>query len=336
MDLNTVWFILIAVLFTGFFFLEGFDYGVGTLLPFLGKNDAERRVIANSIGPFWDGNEVWLLTAGGAIFAAFPHWYATMFSGFYLALVLMLFALIGRGVAFEFRSKDRNPAWRATWDWVIFGGSAVPALLWGVAVGNLMTGVPIDAKMNYAGGFLNLLNPFALVCGIAFLSLFALHGATFLGLKTEGEIRKRARRAVTRLWAPTVVLVVLVVLAAYFVTGTFQAGAVPILAAAVAAVALLASGWAASRNREGWAFALTGATIAFATVMVFAGMFPRVMISSLNPLWSLTIYNASSSPYTLQIMTVVAVVFVPIVLLYQGWTYWTFRKRVGHGQQLEY
>lgn len=336
MDLNTVWFILIAVLFTGFFFLEGFDYGVGTLLPFLGKNDAERRVIANSIGPFWDGNEVWLLTAGGAIFAAFPHWYATMFSGFYLALVLMLFALIGRGVAFEFRSKDRNPAWRATWDWVIFGGSAVPALLWGVAVGNLMTGVPIDAKMNYAGGFLNLLNPFALVCGIAFLSLFALHGATFLGLKTEGEIRKRARRAVTRLWAPTVVLVVLVVLAAYFVTGTFQAGAVPILAAAVAAVALLASGWAASRNREGWAFALTGATIAFATVMVFAGMFPRVMISSLNPLWSLTIYNASSSPYTLQIMTVVAVVFVPIVLLYQSWTYWTFRKRVGHGQQLEY
>jgi cytochrome d ubiquinol oxidase subunit II len=191
-DLNTLWFILITVLFIGYFILEGFDYGVGILLPFLGKDDQDRRVMINTIGPFWDGNEVWLLTAGGAIFAAFPHWYATMFSGFYIALVLMLLALIVRGVAFEFRSKDQHPAWRRTWDWAIFVGSFIPALLWGVALGNLLIGVPIDANMNYVGGFFNLLNPYALLGGLTTLSLFILQGAIFLGLKTEGQIAERA------------------------------------------------------------------------------------------------------------------------------------------------
>ncbi|HEX9014511.1 MAG TPA: cytochrome d ubiquinol oxidase subunit II, partial [Chloroflexota bacterium] len=280
MDLNTVWFILIAVLFTGFFFLEGFDFGVGMLLPFLGRSDTERRVIVNSIGPFWDGNEVWLLTAGGAIFAAFPHWYATMFSGFYLALVLMLFAIIARVVAFEFRGKDKRQGWRNFWDWMIFLGSSLPALLWGVAVGNLLMGVPIDAKMNYVGGFLNLLNPFALLGGLAFVSLFLTHGALFLSLRTSGEISARARSAATVAWLPTVVLVVLFVVGAFLATDIFvRPGLSPLPAAAVAAVALLAAGWLVRTGRGGWAFAATGITIIFATVMVFAGMFPRVMIS---------------------------------------------------------
>ena len=195
------------MLFTGFFFLEGFDYGVGILLPFLGKNDAERRAIINTIGPFWDGNEVWLLTAGGAMFAAFPNWYATMFSGFYLALVLMLVALIVRGVAFEFRSKDGKPALAGLWDWMIFAGSLVPALLWGVALANIVRGVPIDANMQYVGGFLNLLNPYALLGGLVSLTVFTLHGAIFLTLRTTDEVLERARDARVRLWLPAVVLV---------------------------------------------------------------------------------------------------------------------------------
>jgi cytochrome d ubiquinol oxidase subunit II len=199
MDLNTLWFILLFVLFVGFFLLEGFDYGVGILLPFLGKDDTDRRLIINTIGPFWDANEVWLITAGGAMFAAFPNWYATMFSGFYLALVLMLVALIVRAVGFEFRSKDRHPTWRQVWDWMIFGGSFVPALLWGVAFGNLIRGLPIDADMNYVGSFWDLLNPYALSGGLATLSAFVLHGALFLSLKTKGEIVERAHKAATRL-----------------------------------------------------------------------------------------------------------------------------------------
>ena len=200
MDLNSLWFILITVLFTGFFLLEGFDYGVGTLLPFLAKDDTDRRLIINTIGPFWDGNEVWLLTAGGAIFAAFPHWYATMFSGFYLALVVMLLALIMRGVAFEFRSKDVRPGWRNFWDWMIFVGSVVPALLWGVALGNLLQGVPIDANKNFTGDFFTLLSPYTLLTGIYGLVLMTLHGAVFLSLKTNGDMAVKARRAAFRLW----------------------------------------------------------------------------------------------------------------------------------------
>ena len=337
MDLNAVWFVLIAVLFVGFFFLEGFDYGVGILLPFLGRNDGDRRVIVNTIGPFWDGNEVWLLTAGGAMFAAFPHWYATMFSGFYLALILMLFALIVRGVAFEFRSKASAPAWRRLWDWAIFVGSLVPALLWGVAVGNLMRGVPIDANMNYVGSFLDLLNPYALLGGVAFVLLFLLHGAAFLGLKTEGEVMDGAHKVVSRLWLPAVAVVVLFVVSGYFVTDIFTSpGPIATVVPLGAAVALLTVRWLNRGWRDGWAFLMTGLTIALATVAVFIGLFPRVMISSLNPDWSLTIHNASSSPYTLRVMTIVALIFVPIVLLYQGWTYWVFRKRVSRAQPLEY
>jgi cytochrome d ubiquinol oxidase subunit II len=337
MDLNTLWFILVAVLFVGFFLLEGFDYGVGILLPFLGKDDRDRRVIINTIGPFWDGNEVWLITAGGAMFAAFPNWYATMFSGFYLALVLMLLALIVRGVAFEFRSKDRHPQWRVFWDWMVFGGSLVPALLWGVAFANLIRGVPINAEMQYVGSFWTLLNPYALLGGLTYLSAFALHGAIFLSLKTKGEIMERAYTAAKRLWLPTVALVVVYAAAGYFATDMFtrlgiNPGPIPL----GAAVALLASGWFIHQRRSGWAFVMTGLTIALSAATVAIGLYPRVMVSSLNPAWSLTIYNAASGPYTLRLMTIVALVFVPIVLIYQGWSYWVFRRRIGREDSLEY
>jgi cytochrome d ubiquinol oxidase subunit II len=258
MDLNTVWFVLVMVLFTGFFLLEGFDYGVGILMPFLGKDDADRRVILNTIGPFWDANEVWLLTAGGAIFAAFPNWYATMFSGFYLALVLMLLALIVRGVGFEFRSKDKNPIWRKLWDWMIFVGSFAPALLWGVAFANVVRGVPIDGNMEYVGGFWNLLNPFALLGGLAFLSALTLHGAVFLSLKTKGEITERVHRAALRLWLPTVALVLAFVVASFFATDMFSRlginpGPVPL----GAGITLLVGGWLIRRRYHGWAFVMT-------------------------------------------------------------------------------
>lgn len=337
LDLNTLWFILITVLFIGYFILEGFDYGVGILLPFLGKTDRERRVIVNTIGPVWDGNEVWLLTAGGAIFAAFPHWYATMFSGFYMALFLMLIALIVRAVSFEFRSKDKNPVWRTTWDWIIFFGSFVPALLWGVALGNILRGVPIDANMNYVGGFFNLLNPYALLGGLTTLTIFILQGALYLSLKTEGDICDRSVAMTKKVGPVATVMVFLFVVAGYFMTDAFQRlgvnpGLIPISAGAT----LLTAGWFVHKDRMGMAFIFNSLTIALSTITIFMSLFPRVMVSSLNPEWSLTIYNASSTPYTLRIMTIVAFIFVPLVLAYQGWTYWVFRKRLSVDSALEY
>ncbi len=337
MELQTVWFMLIGILFAGFFLLEGFDYGVGILLPFLGKDDADRRVLINAIGPFWDGNEVWLVVAGGSMFAAFSNWYATMFSGFYLALVLMLLALIVRGVGFEFRSKDQHPAWRKLWDWLIFAGSLVPALLWGVAFANVARGVPIDADMQYTGTFWNLLNPYALLAGLAAVLTFALHGATFLGLKTKGEIVDRAHKAAARLWLPAVVLVFAAVIAGYFATDLFShRGPILWVSALAAGIALLGAGWFIRQRRDGWAFVTSGLAIVLTCGTVALGLYPRVMVSSLSDEWSLTIYNTSSSPYTLQVISIIALIFVPIVLLYQGWSYWVFRKRVGREDTLEY
>lgn len=334
MDLNMLWFGLVTILFVGFFFLEGFDYGVGILLPLLGQNDIERRMIINSIGPFWDGNEVWMLTAGGAIFAAFPNWYATLFSGFYLALFLMLAALIVRGVAFEFRSKDKNPAWRRLWDGAICLGSLVPALLWGVAMTNLIRGVPIDARMEYVGSFWSLLAPYTLVGGAAGLLVFTLHGAIFLTLKTGGDLAERARRAALRIGLAAVPALLLLVMLSYTSTDIFsKTGAGISLWCAV--LALLLAYLLLAARRLGWALAANGLSIVLSTLAIFWGLFPRVMVSSLNPQWSLTIYNASSSPYTLQVMTIVALTLVPVVLLYQGWAYWVFRQRVSV-KHLEY
>ncbi|AIF53915.1 cytochrome d ubiquinol oxidase subunit II [Pelosinus sp. UFO1] len=334
MELNVLWFILVGVLFTGFFFLEGFDYGVGMLLPFLGKDDVERRMIINTIGPVWDGNEVWMITAGGAMFAAFPHVYATMFSGFYMALFVMLMALIVRGVAFEFRSKDENPQWRSTWDWMIFIGSALPALLWGVAVTNLIQGVPINAKMQYAGTFFDLLSPYTLVGGVAFLLVFLFHGALFLTLKIEGPIIERARKAAVTIGILAAVAFLSLVGLTYTNTDLFKSGlaSITLWGAVVVFVLGYALAWI---KKYGWAFAMSGLAIVFTTIAFFSGLFPRIMVSSLNPSWSLTIHNASSSAYTLKIMTFAALILVPIVLAYQGWTYWVFRKRVT-AKDLEY
>ena len=324
MTLADFWFILIAVLWAGYFVLEGFDFGVGILLPVIGRNDAERRTLINSIGPVWDGNEVWLLTAGGATFAAFPLWYATLFSGFYLALLLILLALIVRGVAFEFRSKVDDPRWRARWDAAIVVGSALPALLWGVAFGNIVRGVPVDAGGVFTGNLLTLLNPYALLGGLATLSLFALHGAIFLGLKTTGDLRTRARAAALRL------AIAAAPLAAAFLllTQIFHGKAWTDVLAAVAAAALVAGVAVAARRHEGWAFAGIAVTLLLTVATLFGDLYPNVLPSTTNQAFSLTVANASSAHYTLVVMTWVALIFTPVVLAYQAWTYWVFRKRL--------
>jgi len=343
MDLNTLWFLLIAVLYIGFFVLEGFDFGVGVLLPFLSRDkdpalvDRKRRLMINTFGPHWDGNEVWLITAGGATFAAFPQWYATMFSGFYLALFLLLFALILRGIAIEFRSKDANPRWRSLWDWSIFAGSALAPLLIGVAFANLVRGVPLDADMNYVGGFFNLLNPYALLAGITTLLLCAFYGAIFLSLKVSGEIEEKAHSTAWRLWLPVVLLLLALLASTYLATNiATKTGISPSIIAIMGIVAILLSGYFVRRRMNGWAFGMTMLTFATALLSMFLILYPLVMVSNPNPEFSLTIYNAASSPYTLKVMTIVALIFVPIVLLYQGWSYWIFRKRLTMESTLEY
>ncbi|MBR6756528.1 MAG: cytochrome d ubiquinol oxidase subunit II [Peptococcaceae bacterium] len=328
MELNVLWFILIGVLFAGFFILEGFDYGVGIMLPFVSKTDEERRVVLNTIGPFWDGNEVWLLTAGGAIFAAFPNWYATLFSGFYLALFLILLALIVRGVAIDFRSKVDNLTWRKTWDILFFIGSLLPALLFGVAVSNFLTGVPIDANMEFVGNLFTLLTPFTLLGGLVFVLVFAFHGCLFLSLKSGvAEINARVKAYTSKIGLVMLVAVVAWVVYAALITGLLSS-VLAIGATVLAALCLIGALVLQAKNKNGLAFAASVTAILAVTVMVFGTMFPNVLISTLNPVWSLTIYNACSSPYTLKIMTIVAVTLVPIVLLYQGWSFWMFRKRV--------
>jgi len=339
MDLNILWFGLVAVLFIGYFFLEGFDFGVGMLLPFIAKDDQSRRRVINAIGPFWDGNEVWLLTAGGALFAAFPNWYATLFSGFYLALFLMLVGLIVRAVAFEYRSKDDRPGWRNFWDWMIFTGSAIPALLWGVAFANIVRGVPIDQEMTYVGGFFNLLNPYALLGGIASVSIFLLHGALFLNLKTTDDLQRTSKSIAFFMSVCVISLLGLLTLYSNFATDLFtqlQLGIIPVITTLVGALTIGATIFLIWKSRTGWAFIMTGVAIASIVMTIFTGLYPRVMISSLNPEWSLTIYNASSSQYTLGIMSIVALIFVPIVLVYQSWTYWIFKKRITPDSVLEY
>jgi len=338
MALNTLWFILIAVLYTGFFVLEGFDFGVGILLPFLGKNDLQRRTIINSIGPHWDGNEVWLIVAGGATFAAFPNWYATLFSGFYFPLFLVLIGLIIRGVAFEFRSKDANPKWRNLWDWCIFIGSLLPTILFPIAFANILRGVPIDANMQYIGGFFYLLNPYALLAALTVTMLFTLHGATFLSVKTTGEVEQKAKELVRWLWLLVVLLIVIFLGTTYIITDArerinFLMVIIPLIAVA----SILVAGYFLYKGQFGRIFFMSCLTVAFLVFTIFTLLYPRVMVSSLNPEWSLTIQNAASSPYTLKLMTIIALIFLPIVLIYQGWTYWVFRKRVSSDpKQLTY
>ncbi|WP_329280844.1 cytochrome d ubiquinol oxidase subunit II [Streptomyces sp. NBC_00691] len=325
MELHDVWFVLIAVLWIGYFFLEGFDFGVGILTKLLARDRPEKRVLINTIGPVWDGNEVWLLTAGGATFAAFPEWYATLFSGFYLPLLIILVCLIIRGVAFEYRAKRPEEDWQRNWEQAIFWTSLIPAFLWGVAFGNIVRGVKIDENMEFVGSFWDLLNPYALLGGLVTLTLFTFHGAVFVSLKTVGDIRTRARALALKLGLITAVLAL-----GFLIWTQIDTGDSWSLAAMVIAVAALVGAIAAIKvGREGWSFALSGVTITAAVAMLFLALFPDVMPSSLDPEWSLTVTNASSSPYTLKIMTWCAAIATPLVLLYQSWTYWVFRKRIG-------
>jgi len=334
-NLESFWFLLIAILWIGYFVLEGFDFGVGMLVPILGRDERERGTLIRTIGPVWDGNEVWLLVAGGATFAAFPAWYATLFSGFYLALFLILVGLIVRGVAIEYRSKHDGAAWRRRWDVALAVSSAVPALLWGVAFANIVHGVPIDAKGEYTGNLLTLLHPYALAGGLASLSLFGLHGAVFLTLRTCGELEERAHRAALRL-APVATLVLFGFLAWTYANAVsaHDKGIVPGVVPIAAIAAAGAVGLFVRRRLDGFAFAATALSITLLTATIFLNLYPRVLVSSTDKAFSLTIFTTSSSHYTLTVMSIVALVFTPLVLLYQAWTYWVFRARVG-GEDLQ-
>ncbi len=332
MELTTVWFLIVGVLLIGYFILDGFDFGVGMALPFLGKDNTDRRVIINTIGPVWDLNETWLIVAGACLFAAFPEWYATMFSGFYLALLLILVALILRGVSFEYRHQGKGQKWTRWFDQFIFWGSLLPPLLWGTAFANLIQGVPMEPLDGggwiYTGTLLTLLNPYGLLGGITVLLLCFTHGLVFIALKTGGDIRVRARALATK-----VGLVTLVAAAGFLVWTVLQHlgddnAMLVILFAVLAAVSLLAALLFNLRAREGWAFTFNALTIAFALLTIFMALFPYLMISSTDPAYSMTITGAASSQMTLELMTWVAVFTLPLVLAYQAWTYWIFRKRV--------
>ncbi|WP_084126035.1 cytochrome d ubiquinol oxidase subunit II [Demequina sp. NBRC 110054] len=327
MDLALVWFLLIAVLWTGYLVLEGFDFGVGMLMGLLAKNNKERRVALNTIGPVWDGNEVWLLTAGGATFAAFPEWYATLFSGFYLPLLLILVALIVRAVAIEYRGKINDEKWRQRWDWAIIGSAWIPSILWGVAFANLVRGVPIDevdGNLEYVGNFFDLLSPFALLGGLVTLALFLTHGAIFLALKTSGEFSQRAADFAKK------VSIASLLIAAVWAIWAQLAYSEPWTWAAVvvAALGLVAVVWFSRTESFGKAFIANSVVVVGAVVLIFGSMYPDVMPSSIDPSLSLTVDNASSSDYTLMVMTWVAVIMTPIVLAYQAWSYWVFRRRI--------
>ena len=326
MDLNIVWFILITVLFTGFFILEGFDYGVGMLMA--GRNRQERNQFVKSIGPVWDANEVWMITAGGATFAAFPHVYATMFSTFYFALFLMLLALIMRGVAFELRGKFATSDWKNFWDGAIIFGSFVPALLWGVAVANLLKGLPIDSQMHYLGGFFDLLSSYTILAGIFFVLLFAFHGLNFLSIKiADARILLDLKKKSAYIGIAACLAYLLFIVATVFETDVMSKSIGVIIFSA--ALGVLVSAWQFARaDKQKSAFVCTAVTIALTTVGMFVALFPRLMVSSLSSEWSLTIYNSASTQHTLTIMTVAAVIFVPIVLAYQFWTYKIFKARV--------
>ncbi len=329
MQLNEIWFLIVGFLFIGYFVLDGFDFGVGMSLPFLGKDDTDRRVLINTIGPVWDLNETWVIVAGASLFAAFPEWYASLFSGFYLPLLMILVALIFRGVAFEYRGKGHTigadeKRWKSRFDWMIVIGSAVPALLWGVAFANIVQGVPLNENHVYTGTIFTLLNPYGLLGGLVTLSLFWTHGLIFITLKTDGDIKERARALATKVGFGATVL------AAAFLVWTLVANysVLGFILSALAAVSLIAGLAANYFKREGIAFTLLVVTIITAVGSLFAALFPNVFPSTIDPAFSLTIENASSSQYTLTVMTWVAVFMIPLVLAYQTWTYWVFRKRV--------
>jgi len=322
MDLPVVWFLAIALLWTGFLVLEGFDFGVGMLLPAVGRDEQGRRTMINAIGPVWDGNEVWLITAIGAMFAAFPAWYAATLSGFYLPVLLIVVALVFRGVAFEYRGKIDSVGWRRRWDAAIVGGSLLPAFGWGLVFANMLRGVEIGADGVVRSSLPDLLSPYALLGGVATTALFVLHGALFLGLKTDGPVRHRARAAARR------AALVAVPVVGGFLAWTVQAQGAAVAPAVAAVALLLVAVGCAARGREGWAFAATAGSVVAVAVVVFDGLYPALLPSLVDPAYDLTVDNASSAPYTLGILSVVGAVFLPLVVGYQAWSYWVFRRRV--------
>ncbi len=332
MELQYLWFFIVGVLLVGYLVLDGFDFGVGISLPFVSKDDVDRRVVINTIGPIWDLNETWLIVAGACLFAAFPEWYATMFSGFYLALLLILIALILRGVSFEYRHQGKSERWKKWFDSFIFIGSVLPPLLWGTAFANLIHGVPIEPLETggwiFTGNLFTLLNAYSLLGGVTVMMLCFVHGLAFIALKTEGEVRERSRALAVKVGLVTIVL------AAAFLIWTIiehinsDTIVFIVVLAALAAVALIGAWVANIRGREGVAFTLHAATMLFALLTIFMALFPNVMISSTNPDYSMSITGAASTEMTLQFMTWVAALSLPLVLLYQGWTYWVFRKRI--------
>jgi cytochrome bd ubiquinol oxidase subunit II len=325
--LETIWFILWGVLWTVYFMLDGFDLGLGTLMPFLARTDGERRLIFNVQGPFWDGNEVWLLTAGGATFAAFPKTYAVMFSSLYTPLMLLLFALILRGISFEMRSKESAAWWRRTWDTCMVVGSFLPALLLGVAFANIFKGLPLDAEGILHGNLFTLLNPYGLLGGALFVLLFTVHGSLWLAVKASGVMRERGARMAARLWPALLVVAVAFLVATFFATDLYvNIGRWPVLAVfpLLAVAGLLGSRLLLARGAYARAWGASAATIAGATAFGVAGLYPRLLPSSLDPAATLTAFNSSSTHLTLSIMLGVVLVFVPLVLLYQLWVYRTF------------
>ncbi|MBO0856217.1 MAG: cytochrome d ubiquinol oxidase subunit II [Nocardia sp.] len=335
MSLPEFWFIVIGVLFTGYFVLEGFDFGVGILMPIIGRGDEIRkRVVLNTIGPVWDGNEVWLITGGGAMFAAFPEWYASLFSGFYLALLLILVALIVRVCAIEYRGKIDDPRWRRGCDLAIGIGSWVPALAWGLAFANITHGVRLGADRHIDGGLLGLLRPYPVLGALTTLLLFTLHGAVFIALKTGGEVRESAERIARVLWLPVTVVVGGFGLWTQLAHGKSWTW----ILLALAVIGLLLAGAAVLRHRDGWAFTGTALTVISAVALLFGALFPHVLPSGIDAAYSLTVdgrvvdghttVSASSTNYTLVVMSWVAAVLTPVVLIYQGWTYWVFRARL--------
>jgi len=330
MDLQEFWFIVIVVLWSGYFLLEGFDFGVGMLLPFVPQNEAEREAMFESIGPVWDGNEVWLVVAGAATFAAFPAWYATMFSGFYLAFLLLLFFLIIRVVSFEWRDKSESPGWRRVWTAANAVGSTGIALIWGIGLANLIHGIPLDSQGDYSGNLVDLFTPYTIFAGITFVLLFAFHGANYLGVRTKDPLHELVVRAGRRLALPAAIVgTIFLIWTVVVAVDRNDKDVFPVVVPAVLGIVALAlAAFFAFTGRNGLAFTMTACGAVAAVATLFTGLYPRVIVSSPNFANSLDVSSAASAHYTLAVMTVVALITLPIVLLYQSWTYYVFRARL--------
>ncbi|MFS2171955.1 cytochrome d ubiquinol oxidase subunit II [Priestia megaterium] len=336
-SLNEFWYLLVSILFVGFIFLEGFDFGIGMVSRFLGRNDLERRAFINTIGPFWDANEVWLISAIGAMFAAFPNWYATLLSGSYVLFVLLLLSLIGRGVAFEFRGKVEKQAWKNAWDWVIFFGSLFPPLIFGILFSALMKGLPVERNMQMNAGFSDIVNLYTITGGVTLTMLCLWHGLIFATIRTMDDIRDRSRKVAMKLLPINALLLLIFSGMTFFETDLFSNHSrLMLYTFFIGIFVYLLAGFFLTRKKDGWAFAMSGLILILSISSIFAGLFPTVLVSSINESYSLTIHNAASGNYSLKIMSYAAIALLPFVLGYQIWSYYVFRKRVDLKEHMEY